>query len=108
MSSSASDVPCTSDQESIDSLSERNPVKKRRGASDSPTAAELADARKKIQQAKAKSINAIGASIRVPTLVALCQELRLDIDSLQRQRKNLPLKKDLLDILEEWVRMTDP
>jgi hypothetical protein len=106
MSSSASDVPCTSDQESIDSLSERNSVKKRRGASDSPTAAELADARKKIQQAK--SINAIGASIRVPTLVALCQELRLDIGSLQRQRKNLPLKKDLLDILEEWVRMADP
>ncbi|KAG2033668.1 hypothetical protein BDR03DRAFT_1014071 [Suillus americanus] len=89
-----------SDEESINSLSERNLVKKQRGAGDSPTAAELADARRKRQQAK--STNALGANIRVPTLVALCQELHLDIGSLQRQCKKLLLKKDLLDILEEW------
>jgi hypothetical protein len=66
----------------------------------------LADARRKLQQAK--SINALGINIRVPTLIALCQELHLDISSLPKQRKNLPLKKDLLEILEEWVRITDP
>jgi hypothetical protein len=61
----------------------------------------LTEARRKIQQAK--STHALGVNIRVPTLVALCRELNLDIGSLSKQRK-LPLKKDLLDVLEQWVR----
>lgn len=64
------------------------------------------DVRRKLQQAK--STNALGANIRVPTLVALCQELRLDIGSSSKQHKKLPLRKDPLDIIEEGVGVNDP